>query len=77
MVKVPGSENMRLMEMQSTVGHSWTGALPHNHQLLLPRRSWYLRCLRCYRHGQFQQRQAVAAGNRPLRYGGREQAPRG
>jgi GTPase SAR1 family protein len=65
------------MEVRTTVGHSWTGALPHNHQLLLPRRSRYLRCLRCYRHGQLQQRQAVAAGNRPLRHGGREQAPRG
>ena len=43
------------------VGHCWSGEIPHNHFLLLPRSARNLRCLRCYGYGQLQQRQAVAA----------------
>ncbi len=26
------------------VGHGWTGALPHHHEQLLPRRAWHHHC---------------------------------
>lgn len=45
------------------VGYRRSGAFPYHHIFLLPRRSRYLRCLRCYRHGLVQQREAVAAGD--------------
>lgn len=38
------------------VGYCWTRTFPNNHFILLQRCSWYLRCLRCYRHGLLQQR---------------------
>ena len=56
------------------VGHSRSGAFPHHHILVLPRRPRHLRRLRCHRHGLVQQREAVAPGDRPLRYRGRQQA---
>ena len=59
-----------------TVGHCWSGTVPHHHILVLPGRPWHLRGVRRDRHGLVQQRQAVASGDRPLRYGGRQQAPR-
>jgi hypothetical protein len=36
------------------VGHRGPRTLPHHHIVLLPRRPWHLRCLRCHRHGQLQ-----------------------
>ena len=48
------------------LGHRWAGAVPHNYQQLLPRRAWHHRCVRCYRAGVIQQREAVAERDRPL-----------
>ena len=48
------------------LGHRRAGAVPHNYQQLLPRRAWHHRCVRCYRAGVVQQREAVAERDRPL-----------
>jgi hypothetical protein len=57
-----------------TVGYRRPGALPDNHILVLSRCSRYLRCLRCHRYGLIQQREAVAARDRPLCDRGCQQA---
>jgi hypothetical protein len=59
------------------VGYRWTRALPNHHIFILPRRSWYLRGLRCYRHGLIQQCKAVAPGDRQIRHRRCQQAPGG
>jgi len=57
----------------SIVGHGRPRALPYHYLILLPRGARHLCRLRCHRHGQLQQREAVAARDRSLCYGGREQ----
>ena len=56
------------------MGHGRPGEVPHDHVELLSRRARYHRRLRLHRPGVFQQRQTVAAGNRPLCLRERQQA---
>ena len=56
------------------MGYGRARAIPYHHIVLLPWCARYLRRLRCHRHGQLQQRQAVAARDRSLRHRGSQQA---
>jgi len=46
---------------RSTVGYCGTRTLPNNYIFILQRSSRHLCCLRCYRYGFIQQRQAMAS----------------
>ena len=46
-----------------TVGHSRTGAVPNDHEQLLPWVARDHRCVRHHRHDELQQREAVDAGD--------------
>ena len=59
------------------VGHRGAGALPDDHEQLLPRRARHHRRLRRDRLRVVQQREDLAARDRPVRVRGRQQAARG
>ena len=46
-----------------TVGHCRTGAVPDDHEQLLPRLARDHRCVRHHKHDELQQREAVDAGD--------------
>lgn len=55
------------------VGYCRTRAFPYHNLVLLSWCPWDLRCLRCDRYGLIQQREAMAARDRPIRHRGCQQ----